>query len=555
MKQYLRLFRLQINQRFGLSALRADIKENPKRTVGRAALFLLVILSFGMLIGMYTWLVALMMPAFQSLQMEKVLLGLLLLVSMVFVFFMGMIYLIGTLFFARDTEFLASLPIPQRTVFAAKFSQVLLGEIGTGILLLAPPFIVYGVMSGAGVLFWLAALLVVLIAPCIPLALSALLSLVLMRFTALWRRRDLITVIGSVLLIVGVFVIQGFMMSSMPEEMTEQTLMALIADNSGVLRMVVSAFPPAGWAAEGLMGSGTQLLLFAGVSALALALVVVIAGRIYYSGAMAQLETASVQRAVKINSKTIRRHSSIYAMFMREWRALVRTPVYVLNGLTTVVIGPLLLLIPMLFQGSPSNDMEALMSMVYGLVDNGILLLVLVGLFVGISVISPAASTTVSREGKLFWLLRTLPVSPQRQIMAKFLFGMSIALLTMLLLAATSVIFLGLDIGVVAAALLLGLLASIAPLGLSQLLDVLRPKLAWNNETEAIKQNMNAMLGMVIGWAYVALLGYGCYLAMQAGVGIGVLIGAVAALSAVFAVATLLGLGAAAKRTWNKIEG
>ena len=43
-------------------------------------------------------------------------------------------------------------------------------------------------------------------------------------------------------------------------------------------------------------------------------------------------------------------------------------------------------------------------------------------------------------------------------------------------------------------------------------IDLARPKLHWDTETEAIKQNFNVMLAMLIGVAVTACIGIGVYL-------------------------------------------
>lgn len=133
-----------------------------------------------------------------------------------------------------------------------------------------------------------------------------------------------------------------------------------------------------------------------------------------------------------------------------------------------------------------------------------------------ISCINTAGSTTVSREGPMFFFLRTIPVSPARQAAAKFLFAYSVLALTSLLMTLVSVFVLQLPAMATLLGLALALVCGVAPIALSMLPDFLRPKLAWNSETEAIKQNMCAVLAMFIGWGYLALLGVGCYFALRA---------------------------------------
>lgn len=556
MKLFFRLLKLSLNQRFGLSALRAGLREDRKRTVLRGLVYVVALLSIGMLIGMYTWLGASVMPAFQALNMEHVLLGLVLLVAMAFVFFMGMFYLIGMLFFSKDTEFLAALPIPHRTVFAAKFSQVLMGETGTTILLLAPLFIVYGISTGAGALFWARAVIVTLLAPCVPLALSGLLSLALMRFSALWRRRELMTIIGSVLLLVAVMTVQMLLTSKLPESMTQEAALALVASGEGLLTMIASVFPPSGWATQGLMGDGGMLLLFVAVSILSLLAVGWIAGRIYYGGASAQLETAAKRRRVALSGKTVRGRSAMRALFFREWRLVLRSPVYAMNGLTAILVGPLLLIMPLFAKGSSSGDeMEMLLSLVRGAADPSTVVMLLAGLFCLVGMINPAMSTSMSREGKAFYMLRLIPITPGKQVLGKLLFGLSVSWLVMLSMGAVAVLGLKLPPLLVLGGFVLGVCVSVCPIALSFLPDVLRPKLTWNSETEAIKQNINGVLGMLIGWLYVAAVGAVCVVAIGQGVSTALLLWCVVAVSAILGGAGLLALRKAAARSFRAIEG
>lgn len=556
MRLYLRLLGLQINQRFGLSVLRAGWHENRTKTIAQGALALVVLLSLGVLVGMYAWLLHAIMPAFTSLGFESLVLGLALMVAMLFVFFGGMMYLIGMLFFSKDTEFLASLPIPQQTVFAAKFSQVLIGEIGMSLVLLLPPFIIYGLQTNASIGYWLRTVLVTLTTPCIPLALGALLALLLMRFNALWRNRELMTTIGSIALVVVILIGQFTLTSHLPEDMSPVAIMALITDNEGLLRMVVSAFPPSGWAAQGVLAGGGQLWLFLGVSLLALALVTMLSSRLYYRGASAQLETATSRRAVSLSGKSIRQHGSLRALVSREWRTVLRSPTYALNGLIVIVVGPIMMLLPRFMQGMTGDaELDALFALLGNMVDARLVLLMLAAIFAALGLLNPAVSTTLSREGKLFYLSRMIPVSPARQVIAKFLFGLSVSGLAMVLMAVSAVISLHLPLTLVLWALLLGCVASIAPLALSMLPDILKPKLSWNSETEAIKQNMNAILGMAIGWAYVFLIGLGCVLLIGGGIDLTLLLTLVVAISLVLGIASLWLLSRAARRSWRAIEG
>lgn len=553
MSLYIRLLRLQINQRMGISAIRSGLRDDRKRTLRGLLVLLVAVVGVGVLEGFYIWLLNAFLPGFRAMGMEGMLLSVALLISMVLTFFLGLFYLIGMLFFARDTAFLAALPIPQRTVFAAKFSQVLFAEIATGLLLLAPPFILYGIDSAAGISYWLSALFVALTAPAIPLALAGLLSLLLMRFTAFWKRRDLITIIGSVILLVGFYAGQTYLTSRLPTDMTQEAIAAIVSDASGLISRVGAAFPPSAWAARGMTDRPVMLLVYLAVSVAALGVVVLAAGRLYYGGAMAQLETISKGKAVRVSGKNTQKRGAVFALFLREWRTTLRSPIYALNGLLGIIMGPILMV--MMSFGSMGGDTAATLSLLTGAMDTPTLMLLLTAFILFIGTFDIAATTSLSREGKQFFLSRLIPVPPARQALSKLLFGLSVSVLTGVLMCAAAMLLLRVSWQIALAAFALAMLATPAPLALSMLPDILRPKLSWNNETEAIKQNMNGFIGVMLGMAYVVVLGVLSFIAYQVGLSMPLVIGIVVALSLALGVAAVYWLCRAAERSYRRIEG
>lgn len=556
MKMFFRLLGIQLNQRLGLSAFRAGWRDNRKKTVGQALVGFVAVVSIGSLIGMYAWLLTKLMPAFQMLKMESVLLGIVFLSCMVFTLIMGLISLLGVLFFAKDTEFLAALPISSKTVFAAKFGQVLLAETAVGLLFLSPPVIIYGVITHSGVAFWVRAVCAVLFAPCIPLAISALLSLLLMRFNALWRRRDLWTTVGSIALLVAFLLGQFALTSRLPETLSIEVIVALIAGSEGMLQKIAFLFPPSGWVSLGLVQGGGYFALFMIVSLLALLIVIWIAGWLYYRGAQAQLETATNTRIASLSGRYAKQRSTLFSLFLREWRTVLRSPTYAMNGLITIVIGPILLLIPKFMEGSVQGDeLSVLFSLLGSAHDPQFFVLLMSAIFLAICLLNPAISTSLSREGQQFYLLRMIPVKPGSQIMAKYLFGFSVSLLSTLLMSISAAVAFGFSLSLIIPSIALATLASVAPLAFSFLPDVLKPKLFWNNETEAIKQNMNAMLGMLIGWAYVAMLIVLAIFGIKKGITSTQLVYFATVCSVLLGAAGIWALHVADRHTWKRVEG
>lgn len=254
-----------------------------------------------------------------------------------------------------------------------------------------------------------------------------------------------------------------------------------------------------------------NLGLLALVSLAAFALVYLLASLIYQRGATAQLETArSRPGSIKLGYHS---SSQVIAIFKNEWRIILRSPVYALNSLVVIVMSPLLLIMPM-FGGNFANDPD--MKFLFDLINSGEsrseLLLIVAGIITALALINPAISTTISREGANLWVIKNIPVNPETIIRGKLLAGYSISFIAAVLAALAVMLSLKLSPFLTFMIVVLSALALIPISAVSLLIDLIRPKLSWSSEQEAIKQNMNSLYGMLLGFLIISVLGVAAYL-------------------------------------------
>ncbi len=87
------------------------------------------------------------------------------------------------------------------------------------------------------------------------------------------------------------------------------------------------------------------------------------------------------------------------------------------------------------------------------------------------------------------------------------------------------------------------------------MIDLARPKLTWNSPAEAVKQNMNGMLGMLVAALVLMAVGFGAYmLIFEATMDPAVVLVIVTAVSAVAAVLCYAGMLRMADRRYVEIE-
>ena len=116
-------------------------------------------------------------------------------------------------------------------------------------------------------------------------------------------------------------------------------------------------------------------------------------------------------------------------IFKNEWRIILRTPVYALNSLIGVIIGPVIMIIP-LFGGAlaPDPDLQAIFALIDWFGSSPVRVLIFSGILTLFGALNAAVSSTYSREGSTLWVLKSIPVKPQVQAAGKLMAGYSISL-------------------------------------------------------------------------------------------------------------------------------
>jgi ABC-2 type transport system permease protein len=501
------LIRQQLNVSFGLSALKWYAKHDKKKFLGGLALALLIVVS---LIPAYFFVYLRMIDMIYVSglsfgQPQLVLIVAFVMVSLLVLVF-GIGFVMSTFYFSRDLPQLIPLPFHPREIIGAKFFVVLVQEYLTVIPLLLPVLFIYGRGEGVSLYFWLAGGIIFLLLPVIPLTIISAVILVMMRVTNLGQRKDFLRMAGMLIMIVGILVINTFL-TRIPN-MTEQEMIAFLMSEEGLVVQVAKTFPPALMATRSLTAQGmTALVNLGGFILLSLGGIVLtlfLGDRLFYSGLIGGEEISSRKSisTAQLERKLSQVSSPAMAIARREIKILLRTPIYLFNSVGMLLIAPIILVLPS-FTGQEGNPLLSLLSMAGSRIFVPLVGSAVVGVM---AIFTPAASSSFSREGRLFWISQTIPVSPRQQINGKILYSFLISLLTVPLLVLMSLFYIPVTFFELAVMIILGLFLSFPAITISLLVDLMRPYLTWDNPQKAIKQNLNVVLAMVISGSVFFLI-------------------------------------------------
>lgn len=515
MTQFFALLRLQFLARF------ADWKpQNLKRQwAEKRGKALLRVLGVAVLVIYLGFLIVFaenaVLSALVKIGIPDLLLSIAITVSMLSTLILSFFFVMSSLYFDRDALFLASLPVPSRTVLSAKLTQVYFSETAINAMFLLPACVLYGIHVRPDALFYGRMILVWLASPILPLAIVSFLSTLLIRLSALRKRRDLIVTVCSLALLAG-YMILVMNASSVMGSDSQDFLLRFLSSNAERISAIAHFFPPAAWAAAGLLGSREQLLLFLALCALAAVLTLWALGALYRRLVLLQGSDQSTVRR-KASGTAYTSGSSFRACCQREIRQILRVPAYATNILPMAFM-PLFMVGTLLFTaGRGAEEGSESLSSILSKVNGGIIIGGMALLLAFMAGMNPALSSAVTREGKGHDALLSLPIAPRTHIWAKLSVGMGLSILGCL----PAAVVLGI---VVPGHMLHALIAFLAAIlyaytagCLSLANDTRHPKFDWLTETEAVKQKSGTLIGLLIGWAFLAVLVILSYLALSHG--------------------------------------
>jgi ABC-2 type transport system permease protein len=337
--------------------------------------------------------------------------------------------------------------------------------------------------------------------PIIPLSLASMPILVIMRFTGFARNRDkfkYITGILALFLGIGVSIgMQRFAMVTYDETMIMEMLNGL----TQTMEKISILIPGVNFAVKSLTEyntwSGLLYLLLFFLSAGLIFLIFMALGKLlYFKGVIGINESSAKREKLDVESlnKNVYRKSIMNSYVLKEIRLLIRTPIYFLNCVMGNFLIPIFFIIPMVAQGDLASSIESLSQMASEY--ENLFLVAIFAFTMFLSTANAVTSTSISREGSNLFVMKYLPVPIERQIRHKVMSGFWLSWFAMILILGFLAYF-----KVPWTVLLLALILSVNGILMTSMtgiiIDMHNPKLTWDSEQAAVKQNFNVMLNML----------------------------------------------------------
>jgi ABC-2 type transport system permease protein len=441
-------------------------------------------------------------------------------------------------YFSKDIETLLPMPLTSTQIIAAKFIVSMLFELMGSAFIIIPmtialwPFVpVAQLLPNALITFFTL--------PVMPVTYATVVTMFFVRVTRFGKNRDFYNIlIGIISVVFGMsisIVMQSF------SGVTEEQLIAFFQGNRGALDALNSIFPNNAFSSMAVSGLGIgyqllNLLIMVGC----LVVFFLLAKLLYFKGVIGISESSASRKKMSRDEmmQSVVSRNMFSACLQKETRQLLRDPVAFTNCVLMVYLMPLIMGGGMFFSLAQENmNLSELLDFNFSdpLVINWMFVVSsAVGFF--FSAMNTVTATAISREGPNFFVMKYIPVPYKTQLLAKVASGARITMPAMVLFFVAAQLFLKLPILVFLGMLLLSLPGGVLLSYIGLMVDLARPKLDWENESYAVKQNVNVMiimfggmlmvvpvilLGVLLVWIGIPLLTFAVLFVITAGIGLG----------------------------------
>lgn len=435
------------------------------------------------------------------IQQEGLVISLLFLALSTMIFFMAIFLVPAVYYFSKDSETLLALPLTPETIVLSKFSISMVYEFLTIFVISAPIIVGYISIMNPNILFYLILFVVLLTISIVPLAFAGLIIMVIMAFVPFFKNRDFFNYASGFLALV--FAIGLNYVLGGTATLDQNSLIQMLNNgNNSLLGIMKIAFPNVPFAISALVNNNLiDFVIYLVITALILIGFVFVSKLVYFKGVIGVNETSASRKNLNLKAynKITSSKGVIFSYFIKEMKLMIRTPVYLLNNISTVILIPGILIVTMMSGAGADDEILSLINSIDWSSGNILLIITFIGFVVGLlmSTMNLITVTALSREGTNIYFMKLIPMSYVKQIQAKILSGIVISLIGILFMLVPAWIFFKIQFHLIFFAFIASILAMIFVNYLGMIVDLIHPKLIWEQETAAVKNNLNSMFTML----------------------------------------------------------
>ena len=437
----------------------------------------------------------------RDILLEELFLQIVLLINTVIVFMQCIISSLNMFFFSNDLEYILPLPVKAKSIYGAKLNLLITTEYIFEALIFLAPLMYFGVFMDLGILYFIKAAIVMIT---LPIICSSIMAFIMVRIASclkFLKNKDRVQYMSIVMLVIILLFVSVI---SSGENTNAGISDAQVLDfvfsmqesieGNKILGSFINVFTK-------FLVSNDNVVVFKNFGLILLMVWITYIGltKLNHKAYMKNI-SINFNDGKKVNTKInkvkdIKANSLNKSYVKKEMLTMVRTPVFFMQCIMPVFIVPIIMFMPFILN---INNLEALdMPSLEVLKDSvisveGVSIILTIMQILYIMNIIPV--TAVSRDNLNATFMKTIPVSYYKQCKYKVKPGIIFNMIPIIYLFIVSIFVFEVQVQFFIAIAITLILMNIVESYIGILIDLKSPKIGWDSETTAVKQNFNIVI-------------------------------------------------------------
>lgn len=484
---------------------------NHHKNKGMKFLYGLLFLYIAGILGYFSYT---MISGLVEIHQETIFLGIFFLGLACFILFQSTFTTMNVFYFSKDIEYVLPWPLDAKEIIMAKLNVILVTEYILEFAIGLIPFILYGILTGAGIGYYLIAMILLLVFPILPLLICGFLVMLVMSFAKFTRKRDTFQLIATfavvALVLGGQMLIQKYTNQSTTQQMTQQQMIESMTKANGAIESIQNYFITVKPSISALSNTNgwlaiLDLLKVILITAIAYIMFILVGQKLYLKGAVGNLVGGKIKRKQINIQKAYKPHTVGVSYVKKEFKMLIRNPIFFMQCIMPAVLIPIIFLGMGFFGVKQNEGTEELVNMIP--INGAITIYAVLGIMQFFTMMSYISATAISRDGLNANFVKYIPISLYKQFIYKATPNAMMNMISMLIVMGVFYyLFPSTSLLLLVVIFILGMLLNVISSYLMLIVDLKRPKLEWSTEYAVVKQNINLVFPMAWGIFQIFLL-------------------------------------------------
>ncbi len=407
-----------------------------------------VLLSFLPLVALICIMVAFLAVNLKNVGEFSLLVVAIVAATQLLVMFLSMFSIVTTLYGAKDTPFLNTLPLRPTSVFFAKFAMTYVNalELSTAVILptVLTSAIAFNVASKSMFYgFYPLLLLILLVAPILPLFIVSVFSMPVVWLGSYFKGKptlkSVLVILFYVVLMCGYMVLVFYMNT---RGFGQEGGVEMSQGTFASLSVLANVFYPDKVLVNYCLGiqAGKNFGISAAITVGMIAVMLLLSALFYK-----RINSKATENSQSIESKTatLKQSNVVVSIMKRDFTSIMRNSALAMTSFANLLMAPIFIVVMYFITNFKSGADEGMTPFMSEMMGIGFVVMYSMIFLAGANMIANMAYT---REGKSFFASKTLPINPKDSIKAKLLLSVIVPSVLLVPIMLTALLLYKIDI-------------------------------------------------------------------------------------------------------------